>query len=75
MKFCFKLRKTATETHKICFGDETIFYMCVFYFFKIFREGLEDLENVPRIQWPSAAHNPETVTKVYELLAETIKLP
>ena len=49
--------------------------MCVFYFFKIFRDGLEDLENVPRIQWLSAAQNPETVTKVYELLAETIILP
>lgn len=51
--------------------------MCVFYFFKIFkmfRDGREDLENVPGIQWLSAAHNPETVTKVYELLAETIRL-
>jgi len=49
--------------------------MCVCYFLKIFRDGLEDLENVLRIQWLSAAHNPETVTNVYELLAETIKLP
>jgi len=31
-------------------------------YLKIFRDGLEDLENVPEIQWLSAAHNPETQT-------------
>jgi hypothetical protein len=31
-------------------------------YLKIFRDGLEDLENVPGIQWLSAAHNSETQT-------------
>ena len=39
--------------------------MCVFYLFKIFKIFRDrDLENVPRIQRLSAAHNPETVTEV-----------
>lgn len=57
------------------FLEMKLSYICVFYIFKIFRVRLEDLEDVPRIQWLSSAQNPETVTKVYELLAETIKLP
>jgi hypothetical protein len=61
MQCCFKLRKVATEAHKICES-------CVFYCFTRFREGLEDLGNVPGIQWLSTAQNPETVAKVYELV-------
>lgn len=70
LKFCFKLRKIATETYNLLLEMKR-----VFYFFKIFRVGLEDLENVPRIRWLSSAQNPETFTNVYVLLVETIKLP
>jgi len=46
--------------------------MCVSFISLKYLDRLEDLENVPKIQWLSAAHNPETVRKIYELLAETI---
>ncbi|GBN18544.1 hypothetical protein AVEN_162306-1 [Araneus ventricosus] len=45
VKFCFKLGKTATETHEMSmkvYGVEAVSKKCVFEWFKRFRDGKED---------------------------------
>jgi len=44
------------------FLEVKLYLICVSFISLKYLDGLEDLENVPKIQWLSAAHNPETVT-------------
>jgi hypothetical protein len=51
IKFCFRLYKTATETHKMLEtvnGNEDVSQTLVIIWFKRFRE---DLQNNPRSGW------------------------
>jgi hypothetical protein len=54
IKFCAKLRKTATETHEmlvLVYGTEAVSRKSVYDRFKRFRDGKETTEGVPRSGW------------------------
>ncbi|GBM62177.1 Putative uncharacterized protein FLJ37770 [Araneus ventricosus] len=51
IKFCFKLGKTAKETHEMLvkvYGVDAVSKKCVFEWFKRFRDGKEDVRDEPR---------------------------
>ena len=49
IKFCYKLNKTATETHwmlKEAFGEQALSQARTFEWFKRFKDGRKSVENV-----------------------------
>ncbi|KAG5336861.1 GVQW3 protein, partial [Acromyrmex charruanus] len=63
IKFCFKLGKTATETHEMM---KTVSCTVTFDWFKRFKEGRQSLDDDARSSQPSTARNEETVEVVRE---------
>jgi transposase len=58
IKFCYKLGKTATETHEMLvqvYGTEAVSRKCVYDWFKRFRDGKETTEDEPRSGRPSTS--------------------
>jgi transposase len=70
-KFCLKLGKTPTEInemlHTVC-GDEGLSRSSVFEWFKLFKEGCEDLQDDPRSERPSASRDADTIANVREMV-------
>ena len=51
MKFCFKLQKSAKETHemlKLVYGDAAVTMKTVYEWFERFRNGCESVEDEER---------------------------
>ncbi|KAJ4447940.1 hypothetical protein ANN_09949, partial [Periplaneta americana] len=66
IKFCYKLGKTATETHGMLvqvYGREAVSRKCVYEWFKRFREGKETIEDEQRSGRPSTSRTPEMIEK------------
>ncbi|KAJ4440585.1 hypothetical protein ANN_08730 [Periplaneta americana] len=77
IKFCYKLGKTATETHGMLvqvYGREAVSRKCVYEWFKRFREGKETIEDEPRSGRPSTSRTPEMIEKVRQMLAQDRRL-
>ncbi|XP_069670078.1 protein GVQW3-like isoform X5 [Periplaneta americana] len=77
IKFCYKLGKTATETHGMLvqvYGREAVSRKCVYEWFKRFREGKETIEDEPRSGRPSTSRTPEMIAKVRQMLAQDRRL-
>ncbi|KAJ4444890.1 hypothetical protein ANN_06688 [Periplaneta americana] len=77
IKFCYKLGKTATETHGMLvqvYGKEAVTRKCVYEWFKRFREGKETIEDEPRSGRPSTSRTPEMIEKVRQMLAQDRRL-
>ncbi|GBM85936.1 hypothetical protein AVEN_97556-1 [Araneus ventricosus] len=77
IKFCFKLGKTATETHELLVkvhGVEAVSKKCVFEWFKRFRDGKEDVEDEPRSGRPPTSTTPDSIERVRRLLADDRRL-
>ena len=58
IKFCYKLKKTAAETHQMllqAYGEEAVSKKCVYEWFKRFRDGKETVEDEPRSAQPSTS--------------------
>jgi hypothetical protein len=58
IKFCYKLGKTATETHEMLVqvhGTKAVSRKCVYDWFKRFRDGKETTEDEPMAD-PNVAH-------------------
>uniref|UniRef100_A0A670JLM1 Mos1 transposase HTH domain-containing protein n=1 Tax=Podarcis muralis TaxID=64176 RepID=A0A670JLM1_PODMU len=71
MKFCFKLGKSASETHKmltIVYRDEAVTRKTVYEWFKCFREGRQTIENDPQSGRLSTSRTAANFDKVHELL-------
>ncbi|XP_026822225.1 protein GVQW3-like [Rhopalosiphum maidis] len=67
IKFCHKLRKTATETYQmllLAYGDETMSRARVFEWFKRFKEGRTTVESDEREGRPSTSRNEEMIQKI-----------
>ncbi|KAJ4447653.1 hypothetical protein ANN_09660 [Periplaneta americana] len=77
IKFCYKLGKTATETHGMLvqvYGREAVSRKCVYEWFKRFREGKETIENEPRSGRPLTSRTPEMIEKLRQMLAQVRRL-
>jgi hypothetical protein len=70
IKFCFKLNKTAAETHRMlkeAFGEQSLIQARTFEWFKRFKDGREDDKHSGR---PSTCTTPEVISKVREVILE-----
>ena len=70
MKFCFKLQKSAKETHemlKLIYGDAAVTMKTVYRWFERFRNGCESAEDEETSGRPSTSKTPENVERVSEM--------
>ena len=70
IKFCVKLRKTATETLKMLrgvYGDSSTFKTRVFEWHKRFVEGMEDVENDRKSERSCTFSIDTNIGKVWQL--------
>jgi hypothetical protein len=69
IKFCFKLNKTAAETHRMlkgAFGEHALGQAKTFECFKRFKDGRESMDDRKHSNRPSACTTPEMIAKVRE---------
>ncbi|GBM84251.1 Putative uncharacterized protein FLJ37770 [Araneus ventricosus] len=77
IKFCFKLGKTATETHEMLvkvYGVDAVSKKCVFEWFKSFRDGKEDVKDEKRSGRPPTSTTPDNIERVRRMLADDRRL-
>ena len=75
--FCFKLGKTASETHamiKSAYGVDAMGRLSVFEWHKLFREGREQVEDDKRSGRPSSSKSSENLVKVKNVLSSDRRL-
>jgi len=73
IKFCFKLNKTAAETHRMlkeAFGEQALSQARTFEWFKHFKDGRESVEDDKHSGRPSTCTTPEMIAKVREVILE-----
>ena len=73
LKFCFKLNKTAAETHLVLeenFGVQALSHARKFAWFKRFKVGRESVEDDKHSGRPSTCTTPEMIAKVREVILE-----
>ena len=76
IKFCFKLNKTATETHQMlkeAFGEQDLSQARTFEWFKHFKDGRESVEDDKHSGRPSTCTTLEMIAKVCEVILEDRK--
>jgi transposase len=77
MTCCFKLGKTATETHEMVvrvYGDAAVSRKAVYKWRERFRGGAESAEGGQRSGRPSTSTIDENVSKINEMIRENRKL-
>ena len=75
MTFCFKLQKSAKETHKmlkLVYGDAAV--KTVYKWFERFRNGCESVEDEERSGRPSTSKTQENVERVTEMIRSNRRL-
>ena len=73
IKFCFKLNKTASETHQMlkeAFGEQALSEARTFEWFKHFKDGRESVEDDKLPGRPSTCTTPEMIAEVCEVVLE-----
>jgi hypothetical protein len=73
IKFCFKLNKTAAETHRMlkeAFGEQALSQARAFEWSKRFKDGREFVEDDKYSGRPSTCTTPEMIVKVREVILE-----
>jgi len=73
IKFCFKLNKTAAETHrklKEVFGEQALNKATIFEWFKCSKDGQESVEDCKHSCQLSTCTNLEMIVKVGEVILE-----
>jgi len=71
MKFCFKLQKSAKETHemlKLVYHYAAVTTKTVYKWFERFRNGCELVEDEERLGRPSTPKSQENVERVSEMI-------
>jgi len=71
LKFCLKLRKSATETHNLLkkvYGDECLSRTQVFEWFEKFKEGREEIGDDQCSSHPSTSKTDANIEKVGEIV-------
>jgi len=77
MKFCFKLQKSAKETHemlKLVYGDAAVTTKTVYRWFERFRNGFESVEGEGRSGRPSTSKTQENVERVSKMFRSIRRL-
>ena len=77
MKFCFKLQKSAKETHemlKLVYGDAAVTMKTVYKWFELFRSGYESVEDEERSGRSSTSKTQENVERVSEMIRSNRRL-
>ena len=77
IKFCVKLKKSATETFVSlteAYGDATLLRTMVFKWHKAFREGRENVDEDPRSGRPISSTNDQNVEVVWAVMAKDRRL-
>ena len=77
IKFCFKLQKSAKETHemlKLVYGDATVTMKTVYKWFARFHYGCESVEDDERSGRPSTSKTKENVERVSEMIRSNRRL-
>ncbi|GBO46637.1 Putative uncharacterized protein FLJ37770, partial [Araneus ventricosus] len=77
IKFCFKLGKTAKETHEMLvkvYGVDAVSKKCIFEWFKRFRDGMEDVKDEPRSGRPPTSTTPDNIERERRVLADDRRL-
>lgn len=77
INFCFKLRKTGTETYemmKTAFGDEAMSRARVFEWFRRFKEGRQSVDSDPRSGRPSTSRNEDKIAQVQAVVRSDPRL-
>ena len=67
IKFCFKAGKSAKETLQMvnaAYGDQALFRLNVFLWYRRFRDGREDIEDDPRSGLPTECRNDNNVESI-----------
>jgi len=75
--FCFKIRKTATETYQLlqqAYGEDAMGRTQVFDWFCQFKEGRTSVESDPCSGQPSTLRNEEMIAKVRPVVRNNRKL-
>jgi len=68
MKFCFKMQKSAKETHeKLVYGDAAVTMKTVYKWFERFCNGCESAEDEERSGRPSTSKTQENFERVNEM--------
>ena len=77
MKFCFKLQKSAKETHKmleLVYGDAAVTMKTVYKWFERFCNGYESVEEEERSGHPSTSKMQANVERVSEMIRSSRRL-
>jgi hypothetical protein len=77
IKFCFRLGKTAAETHgmlKQAFGDNSLGQTQTYDWYKRFKNGRTSTDDDDRLGRPSTGTTPENVAKVRDLILQDRRL-
>ena len=73
INFCFKLNRTAAETHRMlkeAFGEQALSQARTFEWFKRFKDGRESVEGRKHSGRPSTCRTLEVIAKVREVILE-----
>ncbi|GBN93795.1 Putative uncharacterized protein FLJ37770 [Araneus ventricosus] len=77
IKFCFKLGKTAPETHEMLvkvYCVDAVSKKYVFEWFRRLRDGKEDVKDEPRSGRPPISTTPDNIERVRRMLADDRRL-
>jgi transposase len=77
MKFCFKLGKSARETHEMLvevYGDADITRKTVYKWSERFHSGSESIDDEERPGHPSTSCTDENISKVNEMIRSNRRL-
>ena len=77
IKFCFKIRKTTTETYQLlqqAYGEDAMGRTQVFDWFRRFKEGRTSVESDPYLERPSTSRNGEMIAKVRTIVRNNRRL-
>ena len=72
IKFCFKLNKTAAETHRMlkeAFGEQALSHARTFEWFRCFKDGWESAEDDKYSGRLSTCTTPQMIAKVHDRLS------
>jgi len=77
IKFCFKIRKTATETYQLlqhAYGGDAMGHTQVFDWFRPFKEGRTSVESNPPSGRLSTSRNEKMIAKVRTIVCNNRRL-
>jgi len=78
IKFCFNLKKTVAETHRMlqeAFGDNAMSQSKTFLWYKRFKDGRTSVDDDKRSGRPSISTTPENIAKVREAILADRRQP